>query len=147
MPESMPSACRVCGGVEGARHPVGDGDHAWHCDRCGWRLGDAPDADLPTPRVSVVYYLRYAQRVKIGTSATPRARLAAIRHEELLAFEQGGRDLEQQRHRQFAALREGGEWFTLAAPLVDHIDSLRTGRDPWATYDRWLGDALRARSA
>ena len=144
----MPSPCRVCGGELGERLPVAIGRTAWHCDRCGWRLGDAPDADLPRPRVEVVYYLRYADRVKIGTSSAPRTRLAAIRHEELLALEPGGRPLEQQRHREFAALREGGEWFTLASPLREHIDALRAAQpDPWAAYDRWLGAALRELSS
>ncbi|MFS0865933.1 GIY-YIG nuclease family protein [Microbacterium sp. 179-B 1A2 NHS] len=148
MPEPMPSPCRVCGGELGERLPVGIGRSAWHCDRCGWRLGDAPDADLRPPRVEVVYYLRYAARVKIGTSSTPRSRLAAIRHDELLAFEPGGRTLEQQRHREFASLREGGEWFTSAAPLTDHIAALQAvQRDPWAAYDRWLGDAFRRLSS
>ncbi|MFJ6677898.1 GIY-YIG nuclease family protein [Microbacterium sp. NPDC091382] len=143
MPASLPSPCRVCGGDIGERV-----DDAWHCGRCGWRLGDAPDADLPRPRIDVVYYLRYRDRVKIGTSATPRRRLAAIMHDELLAFEAGDRHVERARHIEFAALREGGEWFTLTDPLVTHIDAIR-GRvgEPWAAYDRWLGDALRRLSS
>lgn len=95
-----------------------------------------------------MYYLRFDRRVKIGTSAQPRSRLAAIRHDELLTFESGGRARESERHRQFADLREGGEWFTLVAPLTDHIASLqRVAPDPWAAYDRWLGDAYRAASS
>jgi hypothetical protein len=57
--------------------------------------------------IEVVYYIRYDRRVKIGTSRRPRQRLASIRHEELLAFEPGGRDVEQARHREFADVREG----------------------------------------
>ncbi len=89
-----------------------------------------------------MYYLRYATRVKIGTSGTPRRRLAAIRHEELLAFELGDRSVEQRRHREFAALREGGEWFALTEPLTTHIARLRGDRDPWHDYARWFADAL-----
>jgi hypothetical protein len=118
-------------------------DGSWHCARCGWRYGDAPDPDLPLPRIDVVYYLRYDERVKIGTSRNPRQRLARIRHDELLAFEQGGRAVEQQRHRDFAALREGGEWFTLAAELGAHIAGLRETGEPWHLYARWLSAALR----
>ncbi|WP_240482607.1 GIY-YIG nuclease family protein [Microbacterium arborescens] len=141
----MPSACRVCGGRSGGMSP--DTGH-WVCRRCGWRLGDAFDADLPRPVVAVVYYLRFGARVKIGTSERPRQRLAAIRHDELLAFERGGRSLEQQRHREFAALREGGEWFTLVSPLTEHIETVRaTASDPWLAYDRWLGDAYRRASS
>lgn len=140
----MPAACRVCGGRTGARIR----DAGWRCDRCGWALGDAPDADLPRPRVEVVYYLRFDVRVKIGTSASPRARLSAIRHDELLAFEPGGRTLEQRRHREFADLREGGEWFTLTGALRVHVEALRTeAPDPWAAYDRWVGDAWRSVSS
>lgn len=81
--------------------------------------------------------------MKIGTSRQPRRRLASIRHQELLAFEQGGRSLEQQRHREFAAVREGGEWFTLTDEIRAHITVLRRAGDPWQLYARWLSTALR----
>lgn len=110
---------------------------------CGWVYGDAPDPELPLPRIDVVYYLRFADRVKIGTSARPRQRLQAIRHEELLAFEPGGRSLEQRRHREFATIREGGEWFALTPDLAAHITALRAAGEPWALYARWLSEALR----
>ncbi|WP_341974654.1 GIY-YIG nuclease family protein [Microbacterium sp. LWO13-1.2] len=94
--------------------------------------------------IEVVYYIRYDRRVKIGTSRRPRQRLASIRHEELLAFERGGRPVEQRRHREFAAAREGGEWFTLTADLRAHIRTLRKHGDPWSLYARWLSEALRS---
>ncbi len=118
-------------------------DGAWCCADCGWRYGDAPDPDLPLPRVDVVYYIRYDGRVKIGTSRRPRQRLASIRHQELLAFERGDRSVEQQRHREFAAIREGGEWFTLTAELRAHVAALRCEGDPWTLYARWLSRALQ----
>ncbi|MCR2784404.1 MULTISPECIES: GIY-YIG nuclease family protein [unclassified Microbacterium] len=136
---ALPGPCLLCGGDRGSRV-----DGAWICAVCGWRYGDVPDEDLPLPRIHVVYYLRYDRRVKIGTSARPRQRLAAIWHEELLAFEQGGRPLEQQRHREFAGIREGGEWFTLTDELATHIAALRAVGDPWQLYARWLSEALRA---
>lgn len=137
----LPHRCLLCGHAEGERR-----GERWHCAVCGWRVGDAPDPDLPAPRVDVVYYLRWADRIKIGTSHRPRQRLAAIRHEELLAFEPGGRDVEQQRHREFADLREGGEWFTAAAPLLAHIAALRTeaAGPPWHAYARWVARAYGA---
>ncbi len=116
---------------------------AWCCADCGWRYGDAPDPDLPLPRVDVVYYIRYDDRVKIGTSRRPRQRLASIRHQELLAFERGDRFVEQQRHREFAAIREGGEWFTLTPVLRAHVAALRLEGDPWLLYARWLSRALQ----
>ena len=133
----MPGRCRLCGAATGVRAEDG-----WRCTVCGWRVGDVPDAELPRPRIDVVYYLRYADRVKIGTTANPRQRLAAVMHDELLAFERGDRALERARHAQFAAIREGGEWFTATAELRGHAASLTGGLDPWDRYARWVADAL-----
>ncbi|MEZ3160617.1 GIY-YIG nuclease family protein [Microbacterium sp. BWT-B31] len=138
----LPSPCLLCGASRGERVA-----RRWHCAVCGWRVGDVPDPELPLPRVEVVYYLRFAERVKIGTSSQPRMRLAAIRHEKLLAFERGGRGLERARHAQFAHLREGGEWFTADAALLAHAQALASGADPWDAYARWFSEALRERSA
>lgn len=135
---ALPGPCSLCGGTQGVRSR-----DAWSCATCGWRYGDSPDPDLPLPRVDVVYYIRFDARVKIGTSRRPRQRLSSIRHEELLAFERGDRAVEQQRHREFAAVREGGEWFTLTDELRSHIASLRRMGDPWELYARWLSSALR----
>ncbi|WP_344009991.1 GIY-YIG nuclease family protein [Microbacterium natoriense] len=134
----LPGPCELCGGLRGTRR-----EGSLICADCGWRYGDAPDPDLPLPAIEVVYYLRYDRRVKIGTSRRPRQRLASIRHDELLAFEQGGRALEQQRHREFALVREGGEWFTLTDEVRAHIAALRERGEPWTLYARWLSDALR----
>lgn len=111
--DSLPGPCQLCGSGTGTRI-----DHAWVCTVCGWRYGDVPDADLPLPRIDVVYYLRFDRRVKIGTSRRPRQRLASIRHDELLGFERGDRTVEHRRHVEFASLREGGEWFTLSSPCT-----------------------------
>lgn len=137
-PRLLPGPCPLCGGLTGLRT-----DDAWHCALCGWRYGDSPDPDLPFPRIDVVYYLRYDRRVKIGTSRQPRRRLASIRHDELLAFERGDRVREQQRHREFASAREGGEWFTLTPEIRAHIAILQQGGDPWHQYARWISAALR----
>lgn len=134
----MPGPCALCGSVEGTRE-----SGEWRCAVCGWRVGDAPDPDLPRPVVAVVYYLRFDDRVKIGTSTQPRKRLGAIWHQELLAFERGGRDVERRRHEQFAALREGGEWFRADASLLDHATTLAAGIDPWDAYARWVSHALQ----
>ena len=93
----LPSPCRLCGSRSGVRHPSG-----WVCAVCEWRHGELVDGELPPPRVDVVYYLRYADRVKIGTTSNPRQRFAAIRHDDVLAFERGDRRLERHRHAQFA---------------------------------------------
>jgi len=134
----LPMPCRLCGSRVGVRFPSG-----WVCAVCDWRAGELIDHELPAPRVDVVYYLRYADRIKIGTTAKPRQRLAVIMHDELLAFERGDRVLERARHAQFAGIREGGEWFTATPELRAHAAMLADGIDPWSRYARWVAEALR----
>jgi len=138
----LPSPCRLCGSRLGVRYRSG-----WLCAVCEWRHGELPDDDIPAPRVDVVYYLRYDDRVKIGTTANPRQRFGAIWHDELLAFERGGRALEQRRHVQFAADRfPGTEWFRRSDALLAHIGVLAAGvDDPWQLHARWLSEALAVR--
>ena len=136
----LPGPCHLCGGLSGVR--IGE---AWICAVCTWRFGDVPDGDLPPPQVDVVYYLRFDRRVKIGTSRRPRQRLSRILHHELLAFERGGREIEQSRHREFASEREGGEWFTLTERLHTHITALRHACEPWDLYARWFSEALQGK--
>jgi len=139
--EPLLDPCRLCGGVDGVRvddRPV--------CAVCGWRVGEYIDPDLPLPRIHVVYYLRLDERVKIGTTFNPRQRFAALRHEELLAFEPGDRTVEQARHAEFADDRLGtSEWFALTPRLRAHIAAIADGQDPWHVHARWLADALAAR--
>jgi len=138
----LPSPCLLCGSRLGVRWPSG-----WVCAVCEWRHGEVPDHELPPPRVDVVYYLRYADRVKIGTTANPRQRLAVIWHDDLLAFERGDRALERRRHEQFAAERYGGtEWFRASDRLLAHADTMRRGDvEPWDRYARWVSEAIAAR--
>ena len=139
--QSLESPCRVCRSRSGVRTPSG-----WACAVCGWRVGEYIDPGLPLPRVDVVYYLRLDERVKIGTTGNPRQRFAALRHEELLAFELGDRTVERRRHGEFADDRLGtSEWFALTPRLRAHIETLADGRDPWHVHARWLADALAAR--
>ncbi|MGT2426450.1 GIY-YIG nuclease family protein [Amnibacterium kyonggiense] len=116
------------------------------CAVCEWPWGEQPDEELPPPRVDVVYYLRWADRVKIGTTADPRRRFRAIRHEEVLAFERGDRRLEHRRHLQFADERGGSsEWFAASDRLLAHIDVLAGGADPWDRWRRWVAEATATR--
>lgn len=139
----LPSPCRLCGSRVGVRYPSG-----WVCAVCEWRHGELPDGDVPPPRVDVVYYLRAGSRIKIGTSAHPRARLAALRFDELLAFEPGDRTVEQRRHTQFATLRyPGSEWFRAERELLDHVAVLSAGVvDPWHRYARWVSERIALRA-
>ena len=135
----LPSPCAACGSHVGVRYPSG-----WICAECEWRVGDRPDDELVRPVVEVVYYIRYRDQVKIGTSMNPRLRLATLPHDEVLAFERGGRALEQRRHAQFAGHRfPGTEWFAVHDALLAHIAELQEGvEDPWAQYGRWVSRAL-----
>jgi hypothetical protein len=130
----LPTPCLACGSRLGVRYPSG-----WLCAICEWRVGDIPDGESVAPRVDVVYYLRFDERIKIGTSGNPRQRFAGIRHDELLAFERGNRLTEQRRHTQFAAHRlDRSEWFAPHPEILAHIDVLRAGiDDPWAQYALW----------
>lgn len=138
----LPSACLLCGSRVGVRYPSG-----WVCAVCEWRVGDIPDGDAVPPRVDVVYYLRHGERIKIGTSSNPRARIASLPHEEVLAFERGDRTLEQRRHAEFAAYRmPGSEWFHVHPELTAHIATLAEGvADPWDRYRLWVSQELARR--
>ena len=137
----LPSPCVACGSRLGVRYASG-----WLCAVCEWRYGEMPYAEWAPPRVDVVYYIGYGDRVKIGTSSNPRARLAQLSYERLLAFEHGDRSREQRRHAQFAAHRIGrGEWFEANDDLSRHIETLSAGvDDPWSLYQRWLSEAIAA---
>lgn len=74
---------------------------------------------------SVVYYLRFDTRIKIGTTTDLPKRLLAVPNDELLAIEPGGVMLERRRHQQFEALRLRGEWFSMGEDLMRHIEELR----------------------
>lgn len=143
----LPSPCLACGSRLGVRYPSG-----WLCAICEWRVGDIPDDDGLPPRVDVVYYLRFSDRIKIGTSGNPRTRIASLPHDDtphhgVLAFERGDRLTEQRRHRQFASHRiPRTEWFEHSDELDRHIAVLSAGvEDPWALYARWRSEAIALR--
>jgi hypothetical protein len=138
----LPAPCGACGSRLGVHWPTG-----WLCAVCEWRQGDAPDDGLAPPRVDVVYYIRFDDRIKIGTTANPRQRLGRLWHHEVLAFERGDRTVERRRHEQFGAWRFGRtEWFEVNEPLAAHIASLAAGTDdPWGRHARWRSEAIALR--
>jgi T5orf172 domain len=138
----LPAPCHACGAGLGLRDSRG-----LVCSTCGWRVGDVPDSDLPPVRVDVVYYLRFRDRIKIGTSGNPRSRLSQLRYDELLAFERGDRAVEQRRHAEFSSQRfPGSEWFHAHEALTAHIQRLRADvDDPWNLYQRWMSEQLSLR--
>jgi len=137
--DTLPSPCLACGSRLGVRYPSG-----WLCAICEWKVGEVPDATITPPRVDVVYYIRFGDRIKIGTSANPRQRLATLWHDELLAFERGDRRVEQRRHAQFAEHRMARtEWFAAQPSLLEHIAQLSAGvEDPWDLHRRWVSEAI-----
>jgi hypothetical protein len=138
----LPSPCAFCGSRLGVRYPSG-----WLCAVCEWRVGDPPPDDPAASRVDVVYYLRFQDRIKIGTTANPVQRFASLPHDEVLAFERGDRTLEQRRHAEFAHLRiPGTEWFETDPALLAHVERLCDGApDPWALLARWRSEAAALR--
>jgi hypothetical protein len=83
-----------------------------------------------------VYYIRFGDRVKIGTTKNLSKRLKAIPHDEVMATEPGGLYVEQQRHKQFAHLQistgSHREWFTLTPELLAHINAVSARQDATA---------------
>ncbi|MFE4952368.1 GIY-YIG nuclease family protein [Leifsonia sp. NPDC056665] len=136
----LPSPCAFCGSRLGVRYPSG-----WLCAVCEWRVGESAPEGAAASRVDVVYYLRYRDRIKIGTTANPAQRFASLPHDEVLAFERGDRTLEHRRHIEFAALRiPGTEWFETDAGLLAHVAALQAG-DPWLLLARWRSEAAARR--
>jgi len=89
----------------------------------------------------VVYYLRWADRIKIGTTRALDRRMRSIYHDELLAVEPGTAKLEAERHKQFdhARLPAYKEWFTGTPDLVQHVNALRKQNgEPFAAVARWM---------
>ena len=138
----LPTPCPACGARVGIRYPSG-----WVCSVCEWVYGASPDGDLPLPRVDVVYYIRFDDRMKIGTSSNLRQRMSQLWHHELVALERGTRTREHARHVQFAEWRLGtSEWFLLSPELMEHVEALRAGvDDPWQLYARWVSEAVALR--
>lgn len=93
------------------------------CDLCDERIREMAE------ECEMVYYVRFGDRVKIGTTKNLRQRLTVVPHDEVMATEPGGPHVERQRHKQFAHLqiRKGShrEWFTLTPELADHIAVVR----------------------
>lgn len=90
---------------------------------------------------SVVYYLRFGDRVKIGTTTNLRSRLAAIPHDELLAVEPGNHAIEHMRHLQFADFRVTGEWFRNSPDVADHYKYMRSVYgEPMSAFQKWRNE-------
>ena len=89
--------------------------------------------DEATQAQSQVYYVRTGDHVKIGYSVNLAQRLTALRlhPDAVLATEPGGRELERQRHLEFADERVGRrEDFNPSRRLLAHIEAVREEHGP-----------------
>lgn len=95
-----------------------------------WRREDeqyeADKASLRQDRAGFVYYLRIGERIKVGYSVDVKRRMRAYPPgSQLLAVEPGDRELERQRHHQFAGSRtDGREWFRPTPDIDELIEQL-----------------------
>lgn len=80
---------------------------------------------------SIIYYIRFRDTVKVGTSIDVAKRLTMHPWEELVAIEPGGRTLEQKRHNQLRAARLDGEWFELTDHVRDFIADINRANAIW----------------
>lgn len=131
--------CPSCDLVLLTRNPD-DGDVKCIYPSCGYTASAPEFRKLCDRRIrelsehsEVVYYLRFGDRVKIGTTKNLEQRLIALPHDEVMATEPGGIHVEQQRHKQFGHLRirtgSHREWFQLTPELAQHIAAVRARQD------------------
>lgn len=107
--------------------------HARKCTECGADLDleflvGVRDLELSLPaHGTVVYYIRFGDRIKIGFTGYFRGRLSSLPCDEVLAVEPGGRADEKRRHQMFAHLLVDGqrEWFHMAPELMFHVATVR----------------------
>ena len=78
-------------------------------------------------QANVVYYIIWADRIKIGTTTNLPNRMESVYHDEILAIEPGDAQLESRRHAQFAEYKIHGqrEWFSAAPGLRFFANTLR----------------------
>jgi hypothetical protein len=89
-------------------------------------LGTGEMAPVPPLRVipSYVYFIRFRDRIKIGTTTTLTGRLAQLPFDEILAVIPGSYDVESEWHHRYAGHREQGEWFNYTEGMLSTIRGL-----------------------
>lgn len=80
---------------------------------------------------SVVYYIRFRDTVKIGTSTDVAKRLTMHPWEELVAIEPGGQTVERRRHKELRSSRLDGEWFELTPEVREQIEDVNRVNATW----------------
>jgi hypothetical protein len=74
---------------------------------------------------SMVYYMKFSDRVKIGTSIDLKRRLEEVTNDCLMATEPGDTVTEKERHSQFKQYHIRGDWFELSDAIIEHITCVR----------------------
>jgi hypothetical protein len=69
----------------------------------------------------VVYFLRFGERVKIGTSGNLTERLREVPHDEVIGTIPGNATVEREWHVRWADIRIKGEWFHATPELLATI--------------------------
>jgi hypothetical protein len=87
---------------------------------------DTPFMGIPE-RISIVYYVRIGNHIKIGVTRSLHERMTSLQPDEILAIEEGDRAKESARHQQFAWSKapKGAEYFYPTDELMQHIADLR----------------------
>jgi hypothetical protein len=96
--------------------------------------------DLARPRTDVVYYIRFGNRIKIGTTTNLPKRMEVLPHDEILAIEPGDTTREHGRHAEFRRHLTPGqrEWFEVAPAILGHASALRAKYGPpMAAWRNW----------
>lgn len=69
----------------------------------------------------VVYYIKFRDAIKIGTTGDPSDRLVNLPWESVLLMEPGDVKVESHRHNQFREWRLHGEWFLDCDAIRSHV--------------------------
>lgn len=113
--------------------------------RCGRAASKGSPASLVplSERQGYVYFIKFSDRIKIGFSTVPMARLSDLPYDEILLIVEGSKKDEKTYHKQFQKYRCTGEWYYEHPDIRTLIENLRgTGKNTMIQYSKDY--ALRA---
>lgn len=80
---------------------------------------------------SVVYFIRFRDAVKVGTTGDLSARMNDLPWEEIIGLAPGGIHVEVKHHRNLRPYRIYGEWFELTDEVVEYIHQVNETNAQW----------------
>lgn len=80
---------------------------------------------------SVIYFIRFRDAVKVGTTQDLADRMAELPWEEILGVVPGGIHDEVKHHRKLAPYRIHGEWFELTEEVAEYIREVNALAVSW----------------